>query len=154
MPDRERAEAVLTVPADLARLAEIRGFVRESATAAGAGAEEVADLVQAVDECATNAIEHGYDGTAGSLEVAVSRTEDGLAVCVRDSARTFDPTTVPTPDTSTPLEQRRPGGMGVHLMRELTDEFVHRPLSPQGNEVTMVKRLGRDSEGRDRGDAR
>ena len=147
------AAATLTVPAELVQLAEVRRFVRTAAAAAGASDEEVDDLVQAADECATNAIVHGYRGSAGSIEVQVADRGDGVAVSLRDAAPTFDPTGVPTPDVDAPLERRRPGGMGVHLMRELTDEFVHRPLSPQGNEVTMVKRLGRETGGRGRGDA-
>ncbi len=150
---REPVLATLTIPADLARLAEVRGFVRDLARQQGASSAATDDLVQAVDECVTNVIVHGYGGEAGTIDVSVVCRDDELAVSVRDAARSFDPTAVPTPNVDAPLEVRRPGGMGVHLMRELTDEFEHHPLSPRGNELTMVKRLDRTRGGSDSGDA-
>ena len=150
----EPVVGTLTVAADLGHLAEVRRFVREAAERSGASEEVRDDLVQAVDECVTNVIVHGYAGERGSVEVSVVRRDDGLAVCVRDGAPSFDPTAVPVPPLDEPLETRRRGGMGVHLMRELTDGFEHQPLSPRGNEWTMVKRLGRTAGGSDGGDAR
>ena len=149
----EPGNATLTVPADLARLAEVRQFVRDVAAREGASEAVRDDLVQAVDECVTNVIVHGYAGERGSVDVSVVRRDDGLAVSVRDGAPSFDPTAVPTPALDEPLERRRRGGMGVHLMRELTDRFEHQPLSPRGNELTMVKRLGRTAGGSEGGDA-
>ena len=145
--------ASMTIPADLRHLADVRRFVREITRREGASTGDTDDLIQAVDECVTNVIVHGYEGTPGSIDVAVVRRADQLAVSVRDGARPFDPTSVPTPDLAAPLETRRPGGMGVHLIRELTDEVVHHPLSPQGNELTMVKRIDPSRGGSDRGDA-
>ena len=123
----EPAVATLTVPAELGRLAEIRRFVRDVARREQATEEQIGDLVQAVDECVTNVIVHGYEGAEGTVDVAVVCRDDRLAISIRDGARTFDPTRVQTPDIDAPLERRRPGGMGVHLMRELTDEIAHHP---------------------------
>jgi anti-sigma regulatory factor (Ser/Thr protein kinase) len=154
MAEDDEPVATLTVPADLGRLAEVRRFVREAADREG-GSELVRDdLVQAVDECVTNVIVHGYAGERGTVVVSVVRRDDRLAVTVRDTAPSFDPTGVPTPALDEPLETRRRGGMGVHLMRELTDQVEHQPLSPRGNELTMVKRLERRAGGSDGGDAR
>ena len=46
---------------------------------------------------------------------------------VTDEAPAFDPTRVPEPDLSIPPEHRRPGGMGIHLIREATDRLEHEP---------------------------
>ena len=124
-------------------LKDIRAFVREAAAAAEAGAETTADLVQAVDECATNVIEHGYRGP-GRIEVEIALTDGSLVVHLRDAAPAFDPTAVPEPDLDLPLERRPLGGMGVHLARDLTDGMQHRILPGGGNELTLVKRLRRE----------
>ena len=50
----------LRIEADLGRLADVRRFIREVATEAGAKVECLEDLVQAVDEAVTNVIVHGY----------------------------------------------------------------------------------------------
>ena len=57
--------AHLRVDAALDRLSDVRRFVREQVTAAAAPAECLDDVVQAVDEAATNVINHGYRGKDG-----------------------------------------------------------------------------------------
>jgi len=123
----------------LACLAPMRAFVREAAAGAGASEEATSDLVQAVDEAATNVIVHGYRGQAGPIEIDVLATGDRLEVTLLDRAPLFEVTSVPAPDLSVPPLQRRPGGMGVHLMRELTDELRHRPRPGGGNELTLIR---------------
>ena len=131
----------IRVPSDVGRLAEVRELIRSAATAAGADRAYVGDLVQAVDETATNAIVHGHAGHAGWVEVRVAIEDDRLVVTIEDDAPTFDPTTVPEPDLSVPPELRRPGGMGVHLARLCVDEIDHRPRPGGGNILTLVRRL-------------
>jgi serine/threonine-protein kinase RsbW len=141
--------AVLDTEARVSRLAEVRAFVREAARRLGGDETQVADLVQAVDEWVTNVAVHGYGGDGGPLEVEIERDASGLVVRVRDAAPSFDPADAPAFDRTVPLEQRRPGGMGVHLIREITDRFTHRLLTGGGNEVTMHLAIGHREEPRE-----
>jgi serine/threonine-protein kinase RsbW len=131
----------MRIPSDVGRLAALRDMVRSAAIAAGAGETFVADLVQAVDETACNAIVHGHDGHPGWIEVSVAADGDRLVVTVEDDAPSFDPTTVPEPDLTVPPERRRPGGMGVHLARICVDEMTYRPRPGGGNILTLVRSL-------------
>ena len=144
--ERQPVEATrtLTIPADLDRLRDVRAFVRSWAGETGFHAEGTADLVQAVDEAVTNVIVHGYADRAGDVEIELIGSPESLAVRIRDNCPVFDPTRVPTPDTSLPLETRRLGGMGVHLMRELSDALRHRARPGGGNELTIVVATRRD----------
>jgi anti-sigma regulatory factor (Ser/Thr protein kinase) len=135
------AAKVLRVSAEPANLARIRDFVEHEAVQLGADRDAALDLVQAVDESVTNILEHGYRGGPGVVEVELGAADGALTVRLRDHAPTFDPTRVPSPDLSQPLEQRPLGGMGVHLTRELTDEATHRAPPGWGNELTLVKRI-------------
>ena len=135
------ATRTLRVAADLDRLADVRQFVREAATSANAPIDCLDDLVQAVDEASTNTIVHGYRGRSGWLEITVGSDADRFVVTIEDEAAAFDPTTVPEPDLSVPPERRKPGGMGVHLIRAATDGFSHRPRPGGGNIQTMVRSL-------------
>lgn len=130
--------AVLRVPASVTELAAIREFIRRQARAAGAAPRAVHDVVQAVDESVTNAIEHGYAGRPGTVEVEVDRRGRWLVVRLRDQAPPFDPTLLPAPDTALPLAERPLGGMGVFLARELTHAMTYR-RTVDGNELTLVK---------------
>ena len=102
-------ERRLRIPAELDRLAEVRGLVREAARTAGAVPDTVDDLVQAVDEAATNTIVHGYAGLPGSIEVSVAVVGPDLVVTQEDDAPPFDPTGLPDPDMTVPALVRGPG---------------------------------------------
>lgn len=135
------AERRLRVSAEPVNLARIRRFVADAAVELGADPAVVPDVIQAVDESATNIIVHGYRGSSGIVEVELHVSEGALIVQLRDHAPPFDPTRVAPPDLSSPLEQRPLGGMGVHLTRELTDEVRHSSPTGWSNELTLVKRL-------------
>jgi len=132
--------ASLRVDASVDHCADVRRFVRKAAAAAGLTGQALDDLICASDEAVTNAIVHGYRRGPGWVAVEVSSTGDSVAVTVTDAAPWFDPTGVPPPDLDVPFDQRRPGGMGVHLMRQLTDEFSYRSRPGAGNEITLAKR--------------
>ena len=122
-------------------LARVRQFIREEAARAGAGQVQIDDLVQAVDESVCNSIVHGYKGSPGAVEVEVARNSSSIVVHLRDQAPPFDPTTVPAPDVTKPLDEQRMGGLGVLLARELTDSIAYRHTR-RGNELTLTKRIG------------
>jgi glutamate/tyrosine decarboxylase-like PLP-dependent enzyme/anti-sigma regulatory factor (Ser/Thr protein kinase) len=130
----------LRIRARLENLSEIRHFVRERAATLDVDPAIIPDVLVAVDEAATNVMEHGYQGREGFVEIDVLREVDALVIRLRDEAEPFDPTDVPPPDLSGPLEERVLDRMGVHLMREVMDEMHHRITLERGNELTLVKR--------------
>lgn len=137
--------AVCRVAADVENLSEIRRFIVQAALAAGVEPGLAAKVQLAVDEAATNIIVHGYHGRAGFVEIRVQRAQDALIICLRDQADPFDPSSVPPPNLSLPLEQRRLGGLGVYLIRQVMDEIIHHDLPEGGNELILVKKLGKPS---------
>jgi serine/threonine-protein kinase RsbW len=89
---------------------------------------------------AANIVLHGYQGQPGQIEVRVRAEGSDVKVLLRDQAPPFDPTLVPEPDITLPLERRPVGGLGIFLSRKLMDEIRHRHLPEGGNEVTLTKR--------------
>ncbi len=150
MPDAtegaQPATHSLRIPADLGRLWEVRDLVRAAANEASATESCTADMVQAVDEAATNAIIHGYGGAPGWVEVAATTRDDRFMVTIADDAPPFDPTTVPDPDLSVHPAERRPGGMGVLLARLCVDEMTYQPRPGGGNILTLVRKFDRNGK--------
>ena len=130
----------LRIAAESKNLAEIRCFVEEMASALGLDPAMIPNVILAVDEAVSNIIAHGYQGQEGTVEIEVGQERDALVIRVRDEAAPFDPTIVPAPDVTLPLEQRIPGGLGIHLIRQIMDEMTHRIIPQGGNELTLVKR--------------
>lgn len=80
----------------------------------------------ALDEILSNIVRHGHGpGPDASIEVTVALTADGLQVTVADDGPEFDPLQLPEPDLTSPLDERRPGGLGVHLVRRLMDRVEY-----------------------------
>ena len=136
----------LRVSAQVENLAVIRRFVVETATSLGADRESVEDVLQAVDEAATNIILHGYRGQPGEIEIEMDQDHGALVVCLRDRAFLFDPTRVPLPDLTLPLEARPVGGLGVYLIRQFTDQMTWRATPEGNNELTLRKQANIKSE--------
>jgi serine/threonine-protein kinase RsbW len=132
---------LLSITADLRNLAAIRHHVEETAITLGIDAGTICDLLLAVDEAVCNIILHGHKGKPESIEIEIEHGGDRLIIRLRDNAPPFDPTRIPPPDLTLPLEQRAVGGLGIHLMRQVMDEVHHRILPQGGNELTLVKRL-------------
>jgi anti-sigma regulatory factor (Ser/Thr protein kinase) len=52
--------------------------------------------------------------------------ENGVEVCLVDrDVERFDPTAAPDADVSLSLDERVPGGLGLHLIRRLTDTMEY-----------------------------
>ena len=141
MPDITSPTCVLRLTVELKDLAQIRRFVQESAEAFGVAARDVPNVLLAVDEAVTNVILHGYAGHGGPIEIVVSRLPGALVIRLHDEARPFDPTGVPAPDLTIPLVERAPGGLGIHLIRQIMDELSYRRRPGGGNELTMIKQI-------------
>jgi len=139
MPEPNR----LSIEADCNHLETLRRFVEQAARQGNAHSEDVDDMILAATEAATNIILHGYQGQPGSIQIEVKYEGDDLVVRLRDQAPPFDPTTAPPPDLSLPLEKRPLGGMGIHIMRRLTDRLVYRVNERGGNELTLIKKVTR-----------
>jgi serine/threonine-protein kinase RsbW len=131
--------AVLRVQAERSQLAIIRKFVAEATASSQMAPEDIEDLVQAVDEAATNIIVHGYRDSSGTIEIEIINRPKKVMIYLRDHARPFDSTSVPEPDINLPLEKRPIGGLGIHLIRHCVDEFQHHYLQEGGNEITLMK---------------
>lgn len=95
-----------------------------------------------VEELVVNILNHGYGGEAvPDVEVDIELEPDRLIIDVNDGAPPFDPITeVAEPDIHAELEQRSIGGLGVHLVKRLTNSMSYRRLDGR-NQVRLVKTL-------------
>lgn len=120
-------------------LNDIREFLESAIMTLGGNDDVAGDLVLAVNEAVTNILLHGYDNRPAAVTVGVEADDSDLFVRLIDDAPLFDPTAVPPPDISLPLEDRPLGGLGVHMMRQLTDELTYLVNGNGRNELIFVK---------------
>ena len=97
-------------------------------------------VVLALEEVATNVVRHGgAEEGSSEVEIEVVSTGEEVRVEVRDRGKPFDPfRDAPEPELAVALEDRKPGGLGLHLVKSLMDETRYRREEGR-NFVTMVK---------------
>jgi anti-sigma regulatory factor (Ser/Thr protein kinase) len=135
----------IKVPATVDELAQVRSFVRDCVADFGGSKGVADDLVQAVDEATCNVMLHGYGNKPGDIEVEAAKKDRKIEIRILDRAPTFDPTTAATPARAPGARPAptRPGGMGlgIELLRTLTDEVHHSARPDGGNELTLVRSI-------------
>jgi anti-sigma regulatory factor (Ser/Thr protein kinase) len=97
-------------------------------------------MLTALDEILSNVVRHAMPSESAVIEMILSRDGNLVRVEVVDDARPFNPLLVPPPDTSSPLEVREPGGLGIALVRALTDEVQYERREDR-NRLTMTWRV-------------
>nr|AFI78697.1 anti-sigma regulatory factor, serine/threonine protein kinase [uncultured bacterium ws085G8] len=130
----------LSVNASLDNLQGIRSYIDRVGTSLGVNESALGDLRLAVDEAVTNVVIHGYGETGGIVELHMHADGDAVVIRIRDRAASFDPSHVNAPQLDTNLKDRPFGGMGVFLIRKMTDKAEFLPLPGGGNEIRLVKR--------------
>ena len=138
-----RPPRTIQVPATVDHLAEVRSFVRDCVADFGGSKRVADDLVQAVDEATCNVMLHGYRDKPGDIDIEASVRDQKIEIRILDRGPSFDPTTAPARSTGAPPAPTRPGGMGVgiELLRTLTDEVHHSVRPAGGNELTLVRSM-------------
>jgi len=106
--------------------------------------DDVANIQLVLDEMVINVIRHGYedvgDHAVHRISVTLRLAADLLTIELKDTARAYDPREAPAPRFDVPLEERSPGGLGVHIVKSIMDTMDYRRERGQ-NIVTMTKNL-------------
>ena len=132
---RSNPEALCLVRATLERAAEALNFRSVERRA----------IVRSVDEALANVMRHAYEGKSGLPIVVTFRrlygqnhpqTCAGIEVLLEDEGVAVNPSKL----KGRPLEDIRPGGLGLHFMRQGMDE-VEFSRKHGKNQLRMVKYL-------------
>ena len=96
----------------------------------------------ALEEIVSNIINHGYKYDEDyEITIRFSRDQNALRLQVKDYAPPFNPLDIPEPtDLDKPLEERKVGGLGIHLAKKFTDNIAYRRHNEK-NIVTFIQKL-------------
>lgn len=132
----------IEVVANDAGLMELMRFVDDVERHFSLEHEQEYLLRLSIEEIATNIMKYSYSGPAsGPIRVECDATNGVLQVRICDCGAPFDPNDAPRPDLTADLAHRPVGGLGLFLVRELSDELrYHHDPATRWNELTIVKR--------------
>ena len=108
-------------------LEEVLDFVRTKTGAFGMSKNTAQDVILAVEELLVNVISYAFpERENGDMEVECKKNGDDFCVCIIDNGIEFDVTSVAKPDISTPIHERKIGGMGIFLVKNVVDEVIYK----------------------------
>ncbi len=122
---REEEHSLISVYSKDEEIPRLNEELERIMSRAGFAEKQILDMQLAVEEAFINIVRHGYHGDYGAVQIAIDFLKGRLTVTMEDDAPRFDPTKFEEPDFSADLEQRPIGGLGIHLMRSLSDEIKY-----------------------------
>lgn len=143
-----KAHVCLEIRSDPVYLSGARQLVAAIAQRLGFDEMACSQIALAVDEALCNVIRHGYDrATDKPIWISLWPTDHaydapGLLIVIEDEARQVDPSII----KGRALEDIRPGGLGVHIIKEVMDEVEYAPRQPKGMKLTLFKKFSSSNE--------
>ena len=126
---------------ELCSLDSLREKIEEFGDENGFPPKLVFKINLALDELTTNIISYGYeDEGEHDIHVKLSLKDQTLTLQLIDDGQPFDPLEAEAPDVSCPINERKVGGLGIHLVKEIMDS-VHYARRDGKNMTTLVKSL-------------
>ena len=118
-----------------------RAAVNAALEKCGFDAPTCGKMMLAVDEALSNIMRHGYEGRDDGpiwVKLGPVNTDAGqmFSVVIEDRARQVDPGELAGRD----LEDVRPGGLGVHIIRQVMDDVQYTRREGGGMRLVMTKR--------------
>jgi len=121
-------------------LGKIFEFTREFFDAEGIDEQHRSAVDFAIEEIFTNMVKYHPQATA-AIEIDLVRDGGRLRVALTDhDVEPFDVTRAPEVRTDLPLEQRKPGGLGLHLTRKLMSSVSYE-YDDRTSRIVMTKEL-------------
>jgi serine/threonine-protein kinase RsbW len=125
----------------LDQIATVMAALEEYAVRKKLGKEVAQAAELALDELLTNSISYGYpEEGQHSIQVELSIEKKILKIVVVDDGTAFDPFQHGLQEQNVSLDDRRIGGLGIHLVKNFVDDYSYQRLE-QRNIVTLYKSL-------------
>jgi serine/threonine-protein kinase RsbW len=135
--------AEIVIRNDMAELANLHDSLERIGAELGVPGKPLMQLQVALDEIASNVIKYGWpDAGNHKLCVRITGQQGRIEVQIVDDGREFDPRLAPPPEPQ-PAGRRRPGGLGIHLVKQLVDRLEYERVGGR-NRTVMTKQYVSD----------
>ncbi|MCH5229031.1 MAG: SpoIIE family protein phosphatase [Muribaculaceae bacterium] len=132
-------EKSITLRNEISEISNLNKFVEEICRNKGLPDNFINDLKLAIEEVVANSINYGFDNDEkGKIIVSLKFQPEEILVEIKDNGREFDPTVEKEVDIDSTLEFREIGGLGLFLVKELTDSISYRRVGNL-NILSMTK---------------
>jgi serine/threonine-protein kinase RsbW len=93
-----------------------------------------------VEELILNLIDHAVGSATNRVDLRIEVGLDRVTLILEDDCAPFDPRSVPAFDVTKPLEKRAPRGMGIQLVRTMTQNMTYERTGSRNRLKVEIKR--------------
>lgn len=127
----------LHISSDPLLLSVLRAVMNQVCQLAAFSQREISKIVLAVDEACSNVMRHAYKGQLGKpIQVTCTISANTLEIIMVDYGIPLEPQKIKSRD----LNELRPGGLGVYLIKSVMDSVVYSHEHGK-NKLVMTKSL-------------
>jgi len=131
----------IVLPNDIMEVPKLNTFVDEVCETVGLSPEEAAKVKVAIEEAVVNVMNYAYPpGQRGDVTIEAASNDVRLKFTIIDSGKPFDPTVQAAADTTLSAKERRIGGLGIHIVRQMMDS-INYERKDNFNVLTLRKKL-------------
>lgn len=132
----------LSLPNNLSYVSIAQMCARELARKIGFSGDDLYKIELAVDEAATNVIQHAFEADENStFDIIFERIPLGIKINIKEQGMPFDPSQLPKFDPLSLATGQPSKGLGIFLMKEVMDEVSFHNLGPEGKATHLIKYL-------------
>ncbi len=136
--EKKEKPAHLSIKSHPGNLKYIRALMTQTLSKTNLSQQDSQMLILAMDEACSNIIRHGYNSDYNQkIDVFISLEATSLTITVVDNGIKFDITSIKPRDVS----EVRPGGLGIHIIKEVMDTVEYSQTSQGSNQIKMIKNL-------------
>ena len=133
----------IKLPAKLENLERWAEAVSECAKEQGFDQKKIGKIELALEEALVNICKYSYPDEPGDAEVSCKQDNSRFIIEIVDSGIPFDMTSLPAPDVTSSIEERKIGGLGIFLIKKMVNDVSYRR---EGNFNILKLTIKRDEE--------
>ena len=112
-------------------------YIQKECVLCGCDDAAVSEIIIAVSEILANIDSYAYQN-GGEVEILTKCRDKRMSITFKDNGKPFNPLLVQEPDVSMPLKRRRPGGLGIFIVRKLMTETSY--VYTNGQNVLTIQK--------------
>ena len=131
----------LSIENNIENLNKLAEFVENFGEEHELSPKNIFELNLILDELITNIISYAYEDNSNHIiELEINKESDELKILLIDDGKEFNPLEKEEAKLDEELDERKIGGLGIHIVREKTDEIEYKRESNK-NILLLKKKL-------------